>query len=191
MFAFIHFFLIWEAWQLSLCLFWSATLHITPGFPAGSDGKASASNAGDPGSFPGLGRSPGGGNGNPLQYSFRESPMDGGAWSGTVHGVTKSQTCLSDFTFTFSSCPRRTRVPQCPRPQSQAACSYLVHLSQRPVVAPCLPPYYIFSTFTSLTHCSSSRSSPEEVCLMAQVLDSRIRPPLFVPLHYLLTVWAR
>ena len=48
-------------------------------FPGDSDGKASAYNAGDPGSIPGLGRSPGEGNGNPLQYSCLENPMDGGA----------------------------------------------------------------------------------------------------------------
>ena len=46
----------------------------------GSDGKASAYNAGDPGSIPGLGRFPGEGNGNPLQYSCQENPMDGGVW---------------------------------------------------------------------------------------------------------------
>ena len=49
-------------------------------FPGGADGKASAYNAGDPGSIPGLGRSPGEGNGTPLQYSCLENPMDGGAW---------------------------------------------------------------------------------------------------------------
>ena len=49
-------------------------------FPGGSDGKASAYNEGDPGSIPGLGRSPGEGNGNPLQYSCLENPKDGGAW---------------------------------------------------------------------------------------------------------------
>ena len=74
---------------------------LTTGFPGGSDGKASACNAGDPGSIPGLGRSPGEGNGNPLQYSCLENPMDGGAWQATVHVVTKSQTQLSDFTFTY------------------------------------------------------------------------------------------
>ena len=47
-----------------------------PGFPGGSDGKASARNAGDLGSIPGLGKSPGEGNGNPLQYSCQENPMD-------------------------------------------------------------------------------------------------------------------
>ena len=52
---------------------------ILKGFPGGSDGKASACNAGDPGSIPGSGRSPGEGNGNPLQHSCLENPMDGGA----------------------------------------------------------------------------------------------------------------
>ena len=50
------------------------------GFPGGSEVKISASNVGDPGSIPGLGRSPGEGNGDPLQYSCLENPMDGGAW---------------------------------------------------------------------------------------------------------------
>ena len=49
-------------------------------FPGGSDGKVSAYDVGDPGSIPGSGRSPGEGNGNPLQYSCLENPMDGGAW---------------------------------------------------------------------------------------------------------------
>ena len=68
---------------------------------SGSDGKASAYSAGDPDSISGSGRSPGEGNGNPLQYSCLENPMDGGAWWATVHGVAKSLTLLSDFTFTF------------------------------------------------------------------------------------------
>ena len=58
----------------------------------GSEVKASASIAGDPGSIPESGRSPGEGNGNPLQYSCLENPMDGEAWQAIVHGVTKSQT---------------------------------------------------------------------------------------------------
>ena len=57
----------------------------------GSDSKESACHVGDPGSIPGLGRSPGEGNGNALQYSCLESPMDRGAWRATVHGVAKSQ----------------------------------------------------------------------------------------------------
>ena len=59
------------------------------GFPGGSDGKESACNGGDPSSIPGLGRSPGGGHGNPLQYSCLENPMDRGAWQAVVHGVAK------------------------------------------------------------------------------------------------------
>ena len=73
------------------------------GFPGGSEDKASACNVGDPGSIPGLGRSPGEGNGNPLQYSCQENPMDREAWRATVHGVTNSRTRLSDFTFTLLS----------------------------------------------------------------------------------------
>ena len=59
-------------------------------------------NAGDLGSIPGSVRSPGEGNVNPLQYSCLENPMDGEAWWATVHGVAKSRTRLSDFTFTFT-----------------------------------------------------------------------------------------
>ena len=66
------------------------------GFPGVTDGKESACNAGDPGSIPGLGRSPGGGHGNPLQYSCMENCMDRGAWWDTVHGVVRSRTRLSD-----------------------------------------------------------------------------------------------
>ena len=61
----------------------------------------SACNVRDLGSIPGLGRSPGEGNGNPLQYSCLENPVDGGAWWATVHGVAKSRTRLSDFTWVF------------------------------------------------------------------------------------------
>ena len=60
-------------------------------FPGGSDGKASAYNAGNPGSIPESGRSPGEGNGNPLQYYCLEKPMDRGAWWDTAHRVAQSQ----------------------------------------------------------------------------------------------------
>ena len=66
----------------------------------GAEVKESARNVGDLGSIPGSGRSPGEGNGNPLQYSCLENPMDGGAWWATVHGVAKSWTRLSNFTKT-------------------------------------------------------------------------------------------
>ena len=59
-------------------------------FPGVSDGKASAYNAEDLGSIPGSGRSSGEGNGNPVQYSCLENPMDGGVWWMTVHGVAES-----------------------------------------------------------------------------------------------------
>ena len=62
----------------------------TSGFPGGSDRKVSAYSAQDPGSIPGSGRSPGKGNGNLLQYSRLENPMDRGVWWATVHEVAKS-----------------------------------------------------------------------------------------------------
>ena len=65
------------------------------GFPGGSAGKDSACNAGGPGLIPGLGRSPGEGNDNPLQYSCLGNPMNRGAWWATVHGIAKSRTRLS------------------------------------------------------------------------------------------------
>ena len=64
--------------------------------PRRLSGKESACNAGDLSSVPGLGRSPGGGNGNPHHYSYLENPMDRGAWRATVHGVTENWTWLSD-----------------------------------------------------------------------------------------------
>ena len=67
-------------------------LIITQCFPGGSDSEESTCNVGDLGSMPGLGRSPGEGNGNPLQYSYLENSVDRGAWQAVVHRVTKSQT---------------------------------------------------------------------------------------------------
>ena len=66
------------------------------GFPGGSDGKESACNAGDQGSVPGLGLSPGEGNGYLLQYSCLENSMNREAWQAIVYGITKSQTRLSN-----------------------------------------------------------------------------------------------
>ena len=62
------------------------------GFPGGSEGKESACNAGDPDIIPGSQRSPGEGNGYPLQYSFMENSMDRGAWRATVQGTAESDT---------------------------------------------------------------------------------------------------
>ena len=89
------------------------------GFPGGLEVKASAWNAGDPGSIPGSGRSPGEGNGNPLQYSCLENPVEGGAWWATVHGVTKSRTWLSDLTFVFGVLSRLPGGAGCKEPACQ------------------------------------------------------------------------
>ena len=86
------------------------SLHHIPGLCSSSkgcthdlDSKVSVQNAGDLSSSPGLGRSPGEGNSNPLQYYCLENPMDRGAWSATVYGVTKSQTELRDFIISLHS----------------------------------------------------------------------------------------
>ena len=121
----------------------------------GSEVKASASNTGDMGSIPGSGRSPGEENGNPLQYSCLENPMDGGAWWATVHG---SQRVGHDFTFTFN--------PKCmthgvkyihnavqPSPPSTPNSFHLAKLKltslnnnfHLPLSRPCQPPFYFSS----------------------------------------------
>ena len=81
-----------------LCAFW--------GFPGGSEVKASASNAGGPGSIPGSGRSPGEGNGNPLQYSCLENPMEGGTWW-TVFLPGQSHACRSLVGYSYSPRSRK------------------------------------------------------------------------------------
>ena len=70
-------------------------IKISLGFPVAQTVK----NTGDPGSFPGSGRSPGEGNSNPLQYSCLENSIDRGAWWATVHGAAKSWTQMSDYIF--------------------------------------------------------------------------------------------
>ena len=80
-------------------MIFKVTTVIVQDFPDSSVGKESTCNAGDLGFIPGLGRSPGEGNGNPVYYSCLENPMDGEAWWATVQGVAKSWTQLSDLTF--------------------------------------------------------------------------------------------
>ena len=80
----------------NLWIFFWGILKRKLGFPSGSDGKESTCNTGDPDSIPGLGRSPGEENDNPLHYSCLGNPMDREARWATVHGVTKSRTQLSD-----------------------------------------------------------------------------------------------
>ena len=81
----------------------------TRSFPSGSDGKEFACYAGDLDSIPGWGRSPGEGNGNPLQHSCLENSMDRRAWQATVHGVTKSQTHWVTNTLTSQLCSMERR----------------------------------------------------------------------------------
>ena len=87
------------------------TCHVSMGaferrrFPGSSDSKASACNVGDLGLILRLGRSPEEENGNPLQYSRLENSMGGGAWEATVHGITKSEILLSNFTGSQGSDP--------------------------------------------------------------------------------------
>ena len=80
-------------------------LSLFPGFPGDSNGKESACNAGDLGLIPGLGRSPGEGNGNPLQYSCLKNSMDSRAWQAPVHGVAKSRARLSYQHRMITYCP--------------------------------------------------------------------------------------
>ena len=85
-----------EKWFDSFLRRKTYTSYMTHPKLGGSNDKESACSAGDPGSIPGSGRSPGEGNGNPLQHTCLENPADRGAWRATVHGVAKSQTRLSD-----------------------------------------------------------------------------------------------
>ena len=88
----------------------SSSSSLTMGFPDGSDVKASACSAGDLESIPGLGRSPGGGHGNPLQCSRLENPMDRGAWWAAVYGVAQSQTRLTRLSSSSTPNSNRKRV---------------------------------------------------------------------------------
>ena len=87
----------YELYSLSLYIY--IYTHWCVGFPGGSDGKEFAYNVEDMGLIPGLRRSPGEGNGYPLQYSCLENSMDSRAWQATVQGIAKSWTHLSDFHF--------------------------------------------------------------------------------------------
>ena len=100
-------------------------------FPGGSDSKESAFNVGDPGSIPGLGRPPGEGNSNPLQYSCWKNSMDRGTWQATVHGVAKSQTQLSDFHLLTRNCAGAIGIYQnCPKSQESTGHPAYVGISK-------------------------------------------------------------
>ena len=83
-FLFFQFFKYFVEFATEIIYIWAFLCGCIFDFSGGSDGKASVYNAGDLGSSPGLGRSPGEGNGNPLQYYCLENPMDRGAWEATV-----------------------------------------------------------------------------------------------------------
>ena len=123
--------------------------------PGDSDGTESACNIGDLGSITGSGRSPGEGNGNPLQYSCQENPMNGEAWQATVPGVAKSRTRLSNFTFTFSfTLALASFKPSSPH-----------HPERRTMAQPCL------NTCLSLYHSKLKSQTPKK-SITTRVLSS-------------------
>ena len=102
---YIHVCMIWVCVCVCMCIYIYIYTHThiyihayiyIYGFSCSSVCKESACSAGDPGSIPGLGKSPGEGNGDPLQYPCLENLTDRGAWWAAVHGFTKSQARLSD-----------------------------------------------------------------------------------------------
>ena len=109
-------------------------LELFMGFPSGSDGKESACSAGNLGSIPGLRRSLGVRNSNPLQYSCLENPMDRGAWQAAGHGVTQSRTHCSDlahrvnYPFPGFRLPP-SRAPRCWGDKAAAEGKALKHLA--------------------------------------------------------------
>ena len=96
-------------------------IYLPQGFPGGSDGKESTSNAGDLGSIPGLGRSLGGGHGNSPQYSCLENPTDRGVWQATVHGVAGVRHYLVTKLPLFS--PKLLSHPGCHITLSRVPCA--------------------------------------------------------------------
>ena len=108
------------------------------GFPYDSDGKESACNAGEQNSFPGSGRSPRGGNGNPLQYSYLENPINRGAWWATDHGIAKSWTGLSNsrtHTHTHVHMHTHAHTHMCTHTHT------CTHTQRRVYINPSLPTY--------------------------------------------------
>ena len=103
------------------------------GIPGGSDSKESAYNAGDQGLILGLGRSPGEGNGNPLQYSCLGNPMDRGAWQARVHGVAKRQMWLASKQPTMKSIKEERETCMMPgKPTMKIAMFFCPPLRRKP-----------------------------------------------------------
>ena len=111
------------------------------GFPGGSDGKASACSMGDLGSTPGLGRSPGEGNGNPLQYSCLENSMDWGAWWAIVHGVAKVTVILGFIIPGWTYKSVHSLIPSTPPSPIARWFKSRSKKSNRFGLIPALPPY--------------------------------------------------
>ena len=88
--------IIWTFVSKVMSLLFNMLSRFVIGFSDGSDGKEPACNADDLGLIPGSGRSLGEGNGNPLQYSYLENPMDGEAWQSTPHGIAELNTTERD-----------------------------------------------------------------------------------------------
>ena len=162
--------------------------------PGSSDGKATASNAGDLGSIPGWGRSPGEGNGNPLQYSCLENPMDRAAWQATAHGVAKSRTRLSGFTILYvppihaqgldTYCTWVGGVPQ-----SLPSCWAFIHLApsttpRKPILTS--PPYASGARPAFHKKSSVSHPLPPPLTISSTKSPSSVSPfPLFQFIHSL------
>ena len=94
------------------------TLIKLPWWHSSKESACNAGAAGDRSSIPGLGRSPGGGHGNPVQYSCLQNPMDRGAWQATVHGVTKSRTWLKQLSIHASTCWQSSKFCLQPGPHT-------------------------------------------------------------------------
>ena len=145
------FFFFFSFKSLCLCVYLSLL-----GFPGSSDCRESACSAGDLGSIPGLGRSPGERNSKPCQYSCLGNPMDRGAWQATVHGVEKSQTQLNTAQPSSKSevcmCSHQSRQSTSPdRPQFPQPLEMWLLLPELPFLCLCLSGSYA-SFKTQLKH---------------------------------------
>ena len=130
------------------------------GFPGSSVVKNSPANAGDAGLIPGSGRPPGGRNGNPLQYSCLENPMDRGAWRATVQGVAKSQTRLKLLSTHAQECSEY-KLP----PLFFAHVLYFIHDSE------------VFTIKIPSTHLTGLRSNgTERFCVLTRCTAPRSLP---------------
>ena len=152
------------------------------GFPSSSEGKESTCNGVDLGSIPGLGRSPGGGYGNPLHYSCLENPMDRGAWRAPVHGVAELDTTERQSTVALSGEFQAFILPPIVHPPT-------VHQPSIPprFLHPFVPPFIHHqsvhppSSHPSSTPLSTSHPPPATIC--PSLRPSSLYPCLHLFLH--------